>query len=270
MMTRAAQPEPQEQVYATRGDVRLRAMVHPAADADGAARPAIVLFHGGGWRTSNVPQFAPQCEALAARRMVAIRCEYRVADVHGTTPADAIDDARAAMRWARANAASLGVDPSRVAAGGGSAGGHLAACCALLADDARQRPDALVLFNPMLDTSPATGFAPERFGAQALASSPLHALRPGALPPTLILHGSADAAVPIATARAFAARARAVGARCTMIEYAGAGHGFFNPAPVGDDASFVATRAAMLAFLESIGFCAWAPIRDRALQPDAR
>ena len=66
--------------------------------------------------------------------------------------ADCVADCRAAIRYLRAHASELGIDPHRIAVGGDSAGGHLAASLATLDDaDAASRLDALLLYNSVLD-----------------------------------------------------------------------------------------------------------------------
>ena len=71
-------------------------------------------------------------------------------------------DAKSALRYVRAHATELGIDPQRIAAAGGSAGGHLAAFTALVdgLDDPQDdlavscKPNALVLFNPVFNNGP--------------------------------------------------------------------------------------------------------------------
>ena len=91
-----------------------------------APTPAIVFFFGGGWSQGTVTQFTPQAKHFAERGMVAILADYRVFRRHGTTALEAMADARSAVRWVRANASKLGVDPNRIVAAGGSSGGHIA------------------------------------------------------------------------------------------------------------------------------------------------
>ena len=95
-------------------------------------RPAIVFFFGGGWVDGSASHFHPQCEYLASRGMVAISAEYRVKNLHGTTPQECVKDGKSAIRYVREHAAALGIDPNRIAAGGGSAGGHVAAATGTL------------------------------------------------------------------------------------------------------------------------------------------
>ena len=73
-----------------------------------------VFFFAGGWKTGTPEQFFAQCEYLAARGMVAVSAEYRIASVHQTTPREAVQDAKSALRYLRQNAGSLGLDPSRL------------------------------------------------------------------------------------------------------------------------------------------------------------
>ena len=200
----------------------------------GEAVPAIVFFFGGGWVGGRPEQFYPQARHLATRGMVAISAEYRVRDVHSTTPFESVRDGVSAMRWVRAHAADLGIDPGRIAAGGGSAGGHIAAATALLngydepdADTTiRARPDALVLFNPVIDNGP-DGYGYERIGSRYPDFSPLHNIDAHA-PPTLFLLGTEDALVPVSTAREFQRLMQEADVRCDVVLYEGQAHGFFN------------------------------------------
>ena len=72
---------------------------------------------------------------------------------------EAVEDAKSAMRWVRANAARLGIDPNRIVACGGATGGHLAASVAALeefdspGDDVRfsAKPNVMMLHYPLLD-----------------------------------------------------------------------------------------------------------------------
>ncbi|MFM8903864.1 MAG: alpha/beta hydrolase, partial [Verrucomicrobiota bacterium] len=101
---------------------------HQASDR----RPAVLFFFGGGWKGGTPGQLLPQSLYLARRGMVAISCDYRVLSRQGVIPQDCLRDAKAAIRWARANAERLGIDPARIVAAGESAGGHLAAATALV------------------------------------------------------------------------------------------------------------------------------------------
>jgi acetyl esterase/lipase len=94
------------------------------------------------------------------RLVVAVGCavvsvEYRLAPEH-PFPAP-LEDCYAALTWTTAQAATLGIDPHRVAVGGASAGGGLAAGLALLARDRREVAIAFqFLIYPMLDDRTVT------------------------------------------------------------------------------------------------------------------
>lgn len=90
--------------------------------------PAVVCIHGGGWRNGDRGSQTAVAQALAANGYVAVTITYRLRD-EAIFPA-AIQDCKAAVRWLRANAKRLGVDPERIGATGLSAGGHLAALLA--------------------------------------------------------------------------------------------------------------------------------------------
>lgn len=231
----------------------------PADWAPSDHRPALVLFFGGGWTHGTPEQFYPQARYLAGRGLVVFSAEYRVKDVHGTDPFACVSDAKAAVRWVRTHARELGVDENRVGAGGGSAGGHLAAATAFLpgldeegAGPVSCIPDALVLYNPVVDNGPGSRFA-EKIGDRYPEFSPLHNIGPAISPPTAFFIGTEDKLVPLSTGYAFAERVRASGGRCDLHLYEGSGHGFFNH-QTWSNLRYYETLRATERFLVSLGW----------------
>ena len=86
-------------------------------------RPAVLVVHGGAWRSGDRKQLRGYANALAERGFVCFAIDYRLAP-KDKFPAQ-IEDCRAAVKWIRANAAEYGVDPNKLGAIGYSAGGHL-------------------------------------------------------------------------------------------------------------------------------------------------
>ena len=272
-------PEARAEIYKTVGDTKLQLYIFTPKDhAATNRRPAVVFFFGGGWAQGSPQQFEKHCQYLASRGLVAITADYRVSSRHGVKVAQCVSDARSAIRWVRANAARLGIDPKRIVAAGGSAGGHLAACTAVLKgfDEAGEDkavsavPDALVLFNPALVLAPIEGrslagleekFTVERMGAEPAQLSPAHHVKAGA-PPTIIFHGRADTTVPFATAEAFAGKMNAAGNRCELVGFADQRHGFFNYGREGNR-FFLETLKRMDEFLVSLGYLTGPPTVEK-------
>lgn len=221
--------------------------------------PAIVFFHGGGWKSGGPSQFFYQCRYLADRGMVAISASYRLTGSHKTTPVECVKDGKSAVRWIRTHAAGLGIDPDRLAAGGGSAGGHIAAATALVEgfnEDGEDlsvscKPNALVLFNPVIDNGPG-GFGNGLVSGYWKAFSPLHNISTGKHPPpALFLLGTKDKLIPVATGEKFKAGMEEAGARCDLVLYEGQPHSFFN---IENESCHKETLAEMGRFLASLGF----------------
>jgi acetyl esterase/lipase len=226
--------------------------------ADGKSHPAIVFFHGGGWTGGSVGQFNHQSTELAARGMVAIGIEYRLiakAPSH-ESPQICVEDAKSAMRWVRSHAKELHVDPTRIVASGGSAGGYLAAAVALVpgwddpADDMSisPKPEALVLFFPVLAANPGNGSA--RFGSEAdLQKYSPETYISANMPPMIIEAGDADKLVKPEALRIFKDLCDKAGGHCQLDFYAGQPHGFANKEPYNSLTLNVAIK-----FLKSLGY----------------
>ncbi|WP_229369905.1 alpha/beta hydrolase [Fibrivirga algicola] len=98
---------------------------YPTKTSRRQLRPAVLLIHGGGWRSGDRSQHIPMAQKLAAAGYVAVTAEYRLS-TEAQYPA-AVHDLKAALRWLRANARQYGIDTTRIATLGFSAGGQLAA-----------------------------------------------------------------------------------------------------------------------------------------------
>ena len=216
----------------------------------GDGRALLVYLHGGGWVMGDLELHDATCRALARHAdCVVLSVDYRLAPEH-PHPA-ALDDALAAIAWARAHGAEVGGDRARIAVGGSSAGGNLAAAAALALRDAD--PDggaplaAQLLLYPVLDSRLATASVAQ-FGSGHLLDraqmafywdayaprgavdrelplvSPAHAASLAGLPPAVVVTAEHD---PLRDeGEQYAARMRAEGVRVDLRRVRGQIHGF--------------------------------------------
>lgn len=261
-------PPSEERVYKRVGDLELKLSVfRPAGWQPTDKRMAAVWIHGGGWSAGGRDAFYPHCRYHAARGAVGVSVDYRLAQAGGPTVAACFTDCKSAIRYLRAHAGELGLDPSRIAALGDSAGGHLAAALATCdgfddpADDltVSARPDACVLYNPITDLTEG-GWLKHVGGQVELARrlSPLFNVKAGQ-PPTLVAHGLDDKVVTPDQSRRFAATMAAAGNRCdlTLVEHAR--HAFVVTGYTSPPLVVVAAIRASDAFLGSLGWLAGEP-----------
>lgn len=179
--------------------------------------PAVLMLHGGGWIEGDMADFETLGPAFARRGIMAAAANYRLG------PADRwpaqLQDAHAALDRLLA----CQVDGERVALWGHSAGGQLALMLAL------QRPQdvrCVVALGAPSDLELLARHGGERLELvfdpdQLVGASPLHQ-RPERVPPMLLVHGEADAVVPIGHARALQARWPE---DCELIEVLDGDHG---------------------------------------------
>ncbi len=209
-------------------------ILYPKDFKKGKRYPAVVFFFGGGWHGGDVHQFEQQCRYFASKGMVAMAANYRVKSRNNTTPFDAVEDAKSAVRWIREHANELGVKKNQIVVAGGSAGGHIAACTGIISGfeapgenlSVSSKPNALVLFNPVINTMP-NGYGNKKIGENAQAISPAHHVV-SKLPPTLIFHGTEDKTVPYENIVDFQNKMEQEGNICYVVPFEGQGHGFFN------------------------------------------
>lgn len=225
--------------------------------------PAMIFFFGGGWVGGNRSQFLHQAQYFAKRGVVCFLADYRTSKINGTTPFESVKDAKSAIRFIRKNGTKFNIDGTKLIASGGSAGGHLAAATALVegyndpADDMSIDciPNALVLFNPVVDNGPG-GYGYERIGEAYKDFSPLHNIKKDA-PSTILFLGTKDHLIPVVTAEYYKLVMEKVESRCDLKLYDGKGHGFFN---YKDFESYKSTVAAADQFLVSLGYLKTEPI----------
>ena len=224
-----------------------------------SAVPAVVYVHGGGW-TGGDSSFAPDslvgqvASTVVARGWVVVSINYRLAPRFGW-PAQ-IEDAKCAIRFLRANASVLHIDPRHIGAIGDSAGGQVVSLLGLAGPEAGfdvgQYPDQSSAVQSVVDLygpsdltstdwehSPVVqAVAPAIFGttlgpapAGTLASASLRAASPVTYigwdePPFLIVQGDEDTVVPPGQSVELADRLRAAGSDPTLVMVHGAQHEF--------------------------------------------
>jgi acetyl esterase/lipase len=243
-------------IYKSIDNVKLKLYIFDPAEVNLKPVPVIVFFHGGGWKRGDPSQFYRHCQYLASQGILAISAQYRLLS-DKITVRDCVTDGKSAIRWLRQNAKKFNIDPNLIAAAGGSAGGHIAACTALIdkydetSEDLKisSKPNALILFNPALDIT-ILKITPI-LGEEPFNLSPAHHLDK-TLPPTLIMHGTADTAVPIESVRKFSRHAGKIGCNCHLVEFKGRPHAFFNYSKSKED--FQTCLDEVEDFLVSLGY----------------
>jgi acetyl esterase/lipase len=234
----------------------------------GAARPAPVALyvHGGGFTlgdrkptglgaslANHAGALLPQLRALLNQRgFVVASIDYRLPPA-SPWPAQ-IQDAKCAVRFLRAHAGALGIDPGRIGVWGSSGGGTLVSLLGLAGPEAGfdrgpwpDRPSGVQavvdMFGPadLGDLGDSTGFdraiawlalggSPAvRRAASPLTYVPAGRGAAGDVPPFLILHGTDDHDMPPRHSQELARRLRAAGVPATLVLVHGAAHGLNTP-----------------------------------------
>ncbi|MEP7204132.1 MAG: alpha/beta hydrolase [Ilumatobacteraceae bacterium] len=243
--------------------------LYQPARGSALASPAIVYLHGGGWAVGSRRRFGrafaswspSPFDRLAQAGFVVAAVDYRLSG-EARFPAQ-LHDVKAAVRWLRANAARLEVDPARVLAWGESAGGHLATLAGLTGectdlegsvgeclDESSAVCGVVDWYGPMNLLSvgsqhrPGSAKRPDDAGSwesslvgvplqtdpvRTLAASPVSYVHADA-PPVQVHHGTADTQVPFAQSIEFAEALRSAGGTVELVVVEGSDH-FWTGAP---------------------------------------
>jgi acetyl esterase len=175
--------------------------------------PVVVYLHGGGWVAGSPKSHRKLGMEFADAGFLTVNVDYRLAPEYQFP--DGLEDCVFAIKWAAQNAVRYGGDVKRLAVGGDSAGANLtAAAITVLGSEVNNGPApraALLIYGvydfpavlkrsqaPMVETMTKayTGDAQYPAILDDPRVSPIHAIRPGSMPPTFVVCGGADELLP--------------------------------------------------------------------------
>ena len=202
------------------------------------SRRCIVVVPGGGYsRVCITKEGFKLAEWLSSEGITAIVVKYRLPNYgHKEVP---LEDAQAALRYAREHATELDIDPTQVGIMGSSAGGHLAAYTSTFTPD-EQKPNFAVLFYPVITGTTwqthmgtfnrllgkeRTPEMTERYSLENRVTA--------TTPPTILLLSDDDRVVPPLNSIRYYEALKHYGVKSTMYIFPSGGHGW-----AGDDGNF--------------------------------
>ena len=226
-------------VFGKGGALDLSCDIYKPTGSVAPKRMAVLHFHGGGWAGGDKSGLAARLQPMSALGYVNIAAQYRLSGV-ARWPA-ALDDVKTAIRWTRANAARLQIDPARVAVAGYSAGAYLALFAAGTQNEARFEGSGGNAGVPTTVAACLSYYAPTgaATGPQFRVALPLP---PGSseaawqdveigahlkgMPPTALFQGTADTLVAPEISETLAKQLRIANVPCELYEFAGVSHEF--------------------------------------------
>jgi len=242
--------------YGRAGGVDLKLDLAEPAASTGPV-PAIMCIHGGAWMSGSKNDYDPTIRQFAAEGYVAAAIEYRFAPTH-KWPAQ-VEDVKCAVRYLRAHAKELNIDPNKIGAIGDSAGGHLALLLGLMDPKdglegnggnraVSSKVQAVVnIYGPVdlrtwhvlpeAEAAAAQAFGKssemmladfigtsDRTAALMAQASPVTYVNAGD-PPILTFHGTKDQLVPFDQATTLQAALEKAGVTQKLVPLEGGGHG---------------------------------------------
>ena len=203
--------------------------------------PAVLLLHGGGWRSGDRKQLPGYGILLGRDGYLCVCSEYRLVG-EAAWPAQ-IHDVKAAVRWMRASSERLGLDPTKIAVQGNSAGAHLALVAAGTPNVSAFEGEggnegvashveaAISIYGPtdfresVLSERVADLMGADRSAERLRAASPMTYVD-DSFPPTLLIQGTDDKVVPPGHSIRMNDALRGEGVPVELHLYAGQPHAF--------------------------------------------
>ncbi len=264
--------ETEDFVYAVVNDLALHARSYRPAGGAGAVLPGAIEVHGGAWNLHDRTAGQHYDHALASSGLYVLAVDFRQGPDHHHPAASR--DVAAAVRYLRAHASTLAVDPDSIGLIGSSSGGHLALLAGVTPDAAAHRGTPIRLPDGTLSTAdrisarvryviglwpvsdPAYRYAYARgtgreelagyhdayflteaaMGAAGIARIVQSGEATQALPAVLLVQPGADANVPRPMTTALLEACQDAGGHLEYVLFPGQPHGFAHqPSPASDD-----------------------------------
>lgn len=243
------------------------------APATSSVRPAVIVVHGGAWRSGDKLAISPYARALAQAGIVAVSINYRLAPKH-QFPCQ-VDDVRLALLWLAENSDKYQIAKQKIGLMGYSAGAHLSCLLGTLVDapwetlcqttawsqedprweklpkiravvgggtpcEFRGLPPETEIFTYFLGGTPTQ--KPEAY----VAASPTFHASPGDAP-TLLIHGTRDLLVPLKSSQLLHDALLGAGVACELVTLEGPGHmlTFLHPETKRSAVEFLCNRLGM-------------------------
>jgi acetyl esterase/lipase len=215
----------------------------PAGGPSAAGRPVLIAIHGGGWRRLDKAGYGSRiASAFVPRGYVVVAPDYELSARKRPSWPVNLEDVQAAVRWVRANASVLGINPDEIAAIGESAGANLAALMGTTSVSASggAKPsssvEAVIAFSTPAELisltveSPLAGRAVRQFlgGTPAQVPGAYRAASPtdhvsASDPPMFLVQGRQDSLIPFTQSVDLARALSAAGVRNRLVLVSG-GH----------------------------------------------